>query len=760
MITRRLPLLILAVYVALAVIYSLVTPMFEAPDENYHYAFIQRLAQSWELPVQNPDVITAWYQEGSQPPLYYLLASVIVKVVNPAYEEYPLEQNPHAKIGVGLATDNHNFFVHTHQENFPWTGHVLALRLVRFASILLGAVTVWAVYRGATLINPHPNPSPAGGRRAIEDSPSSRLRERGLGGEGFPLLAMCFVAFNPMFLFMTGSVNNDNMVTMLSALAMWLMLLILMRGWTWQRVGLLSAVIALAALSKLSGLTLYAVAGALIGMEWLRRRITLRQAILSIGALIAGFVIIAGWWYLRNWQLYGDVTGLNTMIAIIAPRQTPYTLITMLEEMQGLRISFWALFGWFNVIGPDWFLLAMDALIGIALIGGVWLVARRIQDRDYALLYPLGLLAFHFAVTFVSLINWTRLTPGTQGRLLFPALTAIAVLAAVGWQQLGRLRIAPIAVMGVVALASPILTIAPAYAPPPPSDAYLPSTASKVAIHNVKVRFGTLLFFAYDITPQIIQPGEKLRIRLHYIWPPDYSRTRNLSLYLTALDRFGNSIGKIDSYPGGGNLPTSQFDTHKSYVDTYWMDISSDAQAPTQIRIEFGWWDYETKERIPATDGDGKPIESVILRGGALISPEQPTPAITQTAVFSGALRLNGYGLDHADGKYRQGEPIRVDLNWEALTQVYEDFTVFVHLRDANDQTVAYGDSPPLDGFFPTTAWVPQYRFNDPHTLATTDLPAGTYHLVIGLYRPADLSRLPVDSGGDSVILSTPITIE
>ncbi len=233
-----LPVIVIA-YVALAAIFSAVTPMFEAPDENYHFAFIQRLTQSWELPVQDASVKTPWDQEGSQPPLYYLVASLVARLVPADATPYPLAKNPHAQIGIGLAQINHNVFVHTPDEAFPWHGLALRFHLVRLFSIVMGAVTVFAVHRTAQL--------------AVRESPTV-----------VRIVAAVFVAFNPMFLFITSSINNDNMVMLWGVLASWLMLAIIQHGYTTRRSALLAIVIALASLSKLSGLTLYVPAGAML----------------------------------------------------------------------------------------------------------------------------------------------------------------------------------------------------------------------------------------------------------------------------------------------------------------------------------------------------------------------------------------------------------------------------------------------------------------------------------------------------------------
>jgi hypothetical protein len=743
---RHPALLIGLAYMVLACAYLLAAPMYEAPDESYHFAFAARLAQSWELPVQDPAVITPWFQEGSQPPLYYYLASLVIRLSGAPAEPYLLPENPHAAIGLGLATINNNFYLRGPAEAFPWRGSVLAFYLVRIMSIGLGAWTLLALYRGVRLAVP--------GRPRVA------------------LVALGITAFNPMFLFMTASVNNDNLVTALAASGLWLMLLILTRGLAGRdgalRVLALAIVLALAALSKLSGLTLYVVAGALLTILILKRRAGLRAALLAGAALVIGFAVIAGWWYVRNWQLYGDLTGTSAMIAIIQPRPAPYTLWTMLAEMEGLRISFWALFGWFNVIGPAWFLSLMDALTALALIGGAAWGIRAWRARQFEALLPIGLLALHVLITFAALISWTRQTPGTQGRLLFPALVGISGLMALGWWSaaqslaalIGRARerlreiawLAPTASVGIIAVVAaliPFMTIAPAYAPPPVVSA-LPTDAIPVG-----VRFDGITLLGYQIEPDPVAPGGQVPITLYYRGDPD---PRNLSLYLTLLDGDDRSIGGLDTYPGGGNLPTSQFALEAIYADTYHIPVDPDTHGPLQVRVACGWWDYATGERLIPYTADGTALESLILRGGALIDPSPPpVPEIPVGAIFSGALRLNGYTL------HQSGDRLEVRLIWEALARVYEDFNVMLHLTAEDGTIVAQGDGPPLAGVYPTSAWAPHLPFADGHDMALRDVPSGTYRLLVGLYRLTDQSRLPVAldgaAVGDALLLDTPITV-
>lgn len=725
---RRLSILLIA-YAVLAVLYSVVTPIFEAPDENYHFGMIQHIAETGQLPVQDMQHRTPWMQEGSQPPLYYLLSAPLAAVIPDALNvPYPLDRNPHAQIGIGLARINRNVFIHTRAESFPWRGVPLAVHLIRLLSVAFGAWTIFCIAQTAHFV---------------------------LLNNTLALIAAAFVAFNPMFLFIHASINNDTLVTALSATALWLIMRLILSPPAQHRrreIVLLSVVLALSALSKLSGLTLYGIAGTALLIRLIKRQSTLRQTLVDGVIITIGFSVIAAWWYVRNLQLYSDLTGLGVMMQLVDPRTAPYTLQTMLAEMQGLRISSWGLFGWLNVITPDAFLVLMDVLTALALIGGVIGTVRVIRAKRWDRLLAFGILGVLLLIVTVSLINWTRLTPGTQGRLLFPALPALAILSAFGWGNVrplfAKLAIVPLIFMAGLA---PLTIISRAYMSPP-MIAAVPNEAHKIAVH-----FDQITVRGYKVGSAA--PGDALPVTLYYQGTPD---PRNLSLFLTAYDCHKNVIGKLDSYPGGGNLPTSQWQTDALYADSYAIPIAAHAamqtlQTPCQPYIEFGWWEFASKTYLrEATSG----AQSVTVRGGALVDPldSAAQPAIRQMAQFGGAIRLNGYTLD--TNTLKAGSTLHLTLNWEALTTINEDFTVFVHLERSDHVLIGQSDAPPLNNDYPTSVWAIGRAFNDPHDIPLkADAPAGTYQIAIGLYR-ADDSRLSVSAGGDTLILSTPIVVQ
>ena len=287
------------------------------------------------------------------------------------------------------------------------------------------------------------------------------------------LAAAALVAFNPMFLFISGSVNNDNLIVPLATLILWLVVRTLRQGWLSNgRALLLGLLLGLAALTKLSGLALLPLTAAVLVVVAARRRAW--GALFRWGALIAVPVIaVAGWWYLRNWQLYGDPTGLNAMLDIAGRRPEPFTFQRLKSEFQGFRLSYWGVFGGFNVIGPQLLYWFYDLLVLAGLAGWTaWLVRRRGQWRS-PVAERLLVLAAWVLLVLVALIRWTAQTYASQGRLAFPAIGAIAVLVAFGlagwlprrWQ--GRGLAAVSVALFLLAAAIPFAVIRPAYARPP-----------------------------------------------------------------------------------------------------------------------------------------------------------------------------------------------------------------------------------------------------------------------------------------------------
>ncbi len=83
-------------------------------------------------------------------------------------------------------------------------------------------------------------------------------------------------------------------------------------------------------------------------------------------------------------------------------------------------------------------------------------------------------------------------------------------------------------------------------------------------------------------------------------------------------------------------------------------------------------------------------------------------------------------------------------MYWQALSTLGEDFTVFVHLTDADGHILAQADSRPRGGAYPTLLWDRNEAVEDEHMLIVPgDLAPGSYQIRVGLYQLRTMQRLP-----------------
>jgi hypothetical protein len=704
--------LIAVIFFLLSGSYSVVTPLFESPDEVWHYPFVWHLARSWELPVQDPANPQLWQQEGGQAPLYYALAALLTSPINTDDLPALIYPNPQADIGLVRADGNVNVVVHTGREAWPWQGAVLAVHLARLMSVLLGAGTLLAIYGlGRTLWLEQPN---------------------------LALLAMVFVAFNPMFLFISGSVNNDNLIIFLANFTLWWLVMMVVNqqqsstpsGW-WKFVGL-GILVGLAALAKASGLILLGLVGlTLLWWGWRCRSWRIALAGNGIVALLAA--AIAGWWYWRNLNLYGDLTGTQTIVAMMGSRPFSPTPGQLLAELPGLIRSFWGLFGYFSVPMPAplyWFynLLAATGLIGLMTI----LLPGQRQALPLRLRLTWPILVGWLLLTIIALIQWTLRTPASQGRFLFPALGSLAILWGIGWMALipARWQIVPVTpLMAIIALWIPWGVIAPAYARPDPVTK-LPSS-----MHPLSVTFDDkITLTGYESNLSGVSPGQSLPLKL--CWRGENRIDRDYMLFVHLLDVNEVVVAQRNLFHGSGLYPTSQWVEGEQFCDSYVLTVSQTTFAPDQAQFEVGLYDYTTGHRLPAsTGGDSLRFGNIRIRA----RPGQyPNPPALQ---FEDDIGLVGYTVEPRLAA--PGDEITLTLYWQSDGAPSRDYKVFVHVVGHNEMRIAQHDSEPQGGAAPTGSWTAKQVVVDEHPLTIApDAPAGAYRLFIGLYDGTTGERL------------------
>ena len=246
------------------------------------------------------------------PPLYYLVGAALISGTNRADLAAYLQSNPFASIGV-VSDNNANLYLHPVPP--PNGDTAMAIWILRLYSILLGTGTVWLVFRCGALV---------------------------LGDPRGSLVAALLVISIPGFIHISASINNDNLVTLLYTAGIYLCLRMWHRRCISAREAFLSGVLLSAiALTKINGLSLFAVifGSAIVGA--FSKRFAWRQVFRLIVVSLVLVALLAGWWYLRNFQLYGDPLALAATLRIWGRGGVPQ-VISLFEakgvwDLSGLR---------------------------------------------------------------------------------------------------------------------------------------------------------------------------------------------------------------------------------------------------------------------------------------------------------------------------------------------------------------------------------------------------------------------------------------
>jgi len=427
----RILALITLLYLALAMTYSFVVPLWEAPDEPSHFLYARYLAQNGCLPSPTyyaEDVAGSFEEnyilsiyEWHHPPLYYLLGALTLRAVEPQHKLSASYVFP--PIDPDLAYQD-SLFVHQSKGPFHLGEEELGPRLLRLLSTLMGMGTIWVTYQTARQIFP------------LE-----------------PLLALAasgMVSFIPQYTFISASVNSDNLANLLSVLT-----LLLTVKWTTGENGYgktlqVGLVCSLALLSKTTTLFLILIVCLSFALRAKQKGSTcyfvkhglafLAFPLLTTGLLLALYPGKSLWAlavaYTESSKVNADLISLGYLC----------TVLTQINQ------SFWARFGWMNILIPP----AIPSLLGLlglaSLISAMVYWGRGNRERILSPTQSNSLLVLFVSVlcALLALVKFNLAVFQPQGRFLFPAISAIAILAVAGLLSPLQPRYRPLATLVIV----------------------------------------------------------------------------------------------------------------------------------------------------------------------------------------------------------------------------------------------------------------------------------------------------------------------
>lgn len=559
--------LLLCVYLVLAILYSTHTPLFEAPDEYYHFAVTEYLARAGVMPPREIPSDLPWRQMTFHAPLYYRIGAALIAGIDTSdfFTAYPL--NPHAQIGEPDAEENINFIAHTGD---PLQNTGLAVRVVRAFSIFLGALTLTGVYLIARL--------------AVPQSPS------------IPFVAVWVVLFNPQFLYLSGVVSNDNLVLALSTVSLAMLVHLIRQGIGWWSLLILAILLALASIAKSSGVALYPVViAALLWVCW-RDHVPVWK-VLAYGLIgIAIWGIVAGSWYLDNWRTLGDPSASRAVAEATGLRGDT---IHVIDELRGVFYSFWGMFGWFNIRAPQAFYECIGLLIFAAFVGIAFRLRKRHFERDNL---AIGLTLIGFAIIFVgSWWSFNQWVQAGQGRLLFPVMGALASFMAFGLTARYVSIIAPFLLggMAVFTLMFPFTLLQGAFAPHPRwtiDEWQPPQDMTLIAFREPWQTESCLNVWispnAVTITPDALSISlvYEARCPISGYWSV-FAHLSEQRWETCIVGDTSHIVSQEDTMPDGGRVPFPALSAGSVLEDTLTIPLPQEMTFTSSMHLQFGLYD-------------------------------------------------------------------------------------------------------------------------------------------------------------------------
>ncbi|MDO8691551.1 MAG: glycosyltransferase family 39 protein [Dehalococcoidia bacterium] len=677
----------LLIFLVLASVYAWAIPYFLSIDEVSHFDFVRRLVLDHRLPI----ITHAEYYaaEEHQPPAYYFLASLVGRA---------LIASPLREVASEMT---------------------LVFYGARGLSVLFGVVTT----AGAYLLASH------------------FFNSRRLATIG----ATAIVVFNPSLIAMTGAVTNDSMA---SAAGVFLLLATVKAASSRLSLKALLAIGVLAgaaALTKENLLPLLLPLGISLTVMVARsgKGQDLAKSMLAVGLPA---VAVAGWWYLRNWNLYGDPLAWN-MNAVLSPGNvhvSPPDLSSYLSVLNTLAQTFWVGFGpTLDVRAPWPVYFAIWTGCAIALLGA-WRLFRSRRPIPWlrsGTAAGLALVTAGLVLLLLADLSYNRAFVGAgAGRYFFPVAGGVAILltfgliGAAGTKKPWLLG-AFCALLVALSVWSPFVFLAPMRVTP----SVLTEVELKREAQPADATFDASMQLAgYRIETPQLRPGERARISLY--WKAVAGTDVHWTGYVHVIDSRKEIYGQYDSIPLAGRYPTLFWRKGEIWREDY--EVPVDANAPNgAYQLEVGFYSLQTGQEATVSAQGKEWVGGVPLGQLRVVAPEvAATPEHALAAEFRNSIKLTGWSQE-AGG---------VVLYWRTATPMPQDLTVFAHYLDQASKVVAQNDGQPAEGRLPTSVWLPGETITDRRLIVA---PSGTYTLEVGLYDPKALERLPLLAGGDSVLL-------
>ncbi len=431
-----------------------IIPPWQAPDEPSHFAYVQYLAEENQLPlVQNSDGISAEEKNfaraagigdikdqpnaGSMPSLKTLL-------------DFPpgtkAEREASGNTAASGYPPGYYFLAALVYKLFYYKSIVVRFYAIRFFSVIISLFAVWGAFQIGKLIVPKSGT--------------------------FPLALAVLTGMQPMFSMTAAQISNDILLDTLAVLILyWLFNLLTSTSPPSRKQLVLGGVLlGLGLLTKAQMLYVSAFACLVALIHFIRRKHKAGSIVRELALILAPAFVLYGWWAYFSWQHYHSVLGNMPFQPVGSPDETlsgyirqNFFTATGWQRQYTLWVKwYWANFGWLDTGFRSYRLYqVLLGFMAIGLAGAVGGLFRwrgpkpqvRISLVVLSAAFYLGNIAFLYVVELVYFLRFHNTM--LQGRYLLTALVPLNILILTGIRFLlpGRLQPYGDILMGVGAFA-------------------------------------------------------------------------------------------------------------------------------------------------------------------------------------------------------------------------------------------------------------------------------------------------------------------
>jgi hypothetical protein len=233
------------------------------------------------------------------------------------------------------------------------------------------------------------------------------------------------VALLPTYSYLSATMRNGTLATFFASLGFYLCAKLTLdeqqqRNARWSWVGVVAG---LAILSKLSALAFAGAAGLTLVIASRDWRTTLQRA----GWFSLGFLSTAGWWFVRNWYIYGHPLKIieNGWGFVPPPMSWDHETRSAIVIFK----TFWAVFGRINEFHYADIYRFYWWFGGLSVLGIVIYVLQKRHDLPNKLI---GLFGLAIGFSLITTLYYAHNYDSDQGRYMFPSLLPIATFIAIG----------------------------------------------------------------------------------------------------------------------------------------------------------------------------------------------------------------------------------------------------------------------------------------------------------------------------------------